>query len=182
MTEHMSLPTDLQQAVAFHGHLCPGLVLGYRAALAASQALQVGASDDEELILIAENDSCAVDAFQALLSTTFGKGNLLFADHGKQVFTLGDRSSGRAIRVAARYEALDGAETAREEKIARLLRLPQADLFHVNHVQLALPEPARIRDTVRCARCGEGAMSTRTVASEGKSLCLPCARDLGLTE
>ena len=30
------LPEDLQKVVAFHGHLCPGLLLGYRAANAAA--------------------------------------------------------------------------------------------------------------------------------------------------
>src|SRR5680860_1850928 len=74
--DRLGLPADLQRAVDFHGHVCPGLVIGYRAAKAAAHALQVETSGDEELILIAENDSCSVDAFQVLLSTTFGKGNL----------------------------------------------------------------------------------------------------------
>src|SRR5680860_1042679 len=101
--DRLGLPADLQRAVDFHGHVCPGLVIGYRAAKAAAHALQVETSGDEELILIAENDSCSVDAFQVLLSTTFGKGNLYFRDHGKQVFTVGDRHSERAVRVPISY-------------------------------------------------------------------------------
>src|SRR5680860_1879553 len=104
--DRLGLPADLQRAVDFHGHVCPGLVIGYRAAKAAAHALQVETSGDEELILIAENDSCSVDAFQVLLSTTFGKGNLYFRDHGKQVFTVGDRHSERAVRVALRNDCL----------------------------------------------------------------------------
>jgi formylmethanofuran dehydrogenase subunit E len=174
------LPTALQRLVEFHGHLCPGLVIGYRAALLAAEALQVSGSGDEELVLVAENDSCSVDAFQALLSTTFGKGNLVFLDHGKQVFTLGDRSAARAVRVALRYDAFDGAELTRDRRIELLLSLPATRLFHLNHVQLDLPEPARIHETLRCARCDEGVMSTRTQSIEGRTYCLPCASDLGL--
>jgi len=179
------LPKDLKRALDFHGHLCPGLLIGYRAAQAASRALQVGASEDEELVLIAENDSCSVDAFQSMLSTTFGKGNLIFRDYGKQVFTLGERASGRAVRVALRHDALDagtpGAGTLdREGKIDRLLDAAEEDLFNINSVLLELPAKARIHATVRCSRCGEGTMETRTIRSEGDSLCLPCAADLGL--
>jgi formylmethanofuran dehydrogenase subunit E len=31
------LPEDLRSAVAFHGHLCPGLLIGYRAVRAAME-------------------------------------------------------------------------------------------------------------------------------------------------
>ncbi len=94
------LPEKLQPVVAFHGHLCPGLLIGYRAALAASQALNLGKSEDEELVTIAENNSCSVDAFQQMLSTTFGKGNLIWRDYGKQAFTVIDRRQNRAVRVS----------------------------------------------------------------------------------
>ncbi|HEX3001580.1 MAG TPA: FmdE family protein, partial [Methanoregula sp.] len=40
------------EAVAFHGHACPGLALGYRAAQYAMDALRAGRSDDEELVSI----------------------------------------------------------------------------------------------------------------------------------
>jgi formylmethanofuran dehydrogenase subunit E len=175
-----AMPDDLRRAVAFHGHLCPGLMIGWRAAGAAAAALEVGRSADEELVLIAENDSCSVDAFQALLSTTFGKGNLVFRDYGKQVFTLGDRSTGRAVRVVLRGDAFP-PDLDREAKMQQLLSVEDARLFHVNPVQLELPERARIHETLRCVRCGEGVMSTRTVPYEGRAVCLPCAADLGLT-
>jgi formylmethanofuran dehydrogenase subunit E len=174
------LPEDLRRVVAFHGHLCPGLLVGYRAARAAATALQVGESEDEELLAIVENRSCSIDAFQALLSTTFGKGNLFFRDHGKQVFTVADRRSGRAIRVAFRLGADSAHRESREERVQFLLDAKTSELFHVNAVEIKLPPPAEIHPTVRCARCEEGAMSTRTVEAEGRSYCLPCARDLGL--
>src|SRR5680860_1696445 len=175
----------LEDVAAFHGHMCPGLLIGYRAALLALESLGVGRAADEDLVLIAENDSCSVDAFQYLLSTTFGKGNLLFEDNGKQVFTVGDRTRDRAVRIALRSDAFgpvheDAPAMSREERIAVLRSASATDLFHVQSVQIALPPRASICKSVPCARCHEGAMETRVVRAGERSYCLPCARDLGL--
>ena len=64
-------------AVAFHGHACPGLALGYRAAEYALQHLRTGRSDDEDLVAIVENDACGVDAIQMVAGCSVGKGNLI---------------------------------------------------------------------------------------------------------
>lgn len=178
---------DLQDVAAFHGHLCPGLLIGYRAARLAMQALEVERAADEDLVLITENDSCAVDAFQYLLSTTFGKGNLIFEDHGKQVFTVCDRSSGRTVRIALRADAFEPEEPGgepldREERKALLMSAQASDLFHLSHIQIQVPPRASIHKSIRCARCGEGAMETRTVTKGSRTYCVPCAVDLGLGE
>ncbi len=47
--------TQVDQAVAFHGHFCPGLAIGIRAAEVALR--EIGAhSKDEEVIAIVETD------------------------------------------------------------------------------------------------------------------------------
>lgn len=61
------------KAVEFHGHECPGLAIGVRVSDAAKEMLRIGSSEDEEIVCVAENDSCSVDAIQALLGCTFGK-------------------------------------------------------------------------------------------------------------
>lgn len=177
-------PETLDAVVSFHGHLCPGLLIGYRAALLALDTLEVGPAADEDLVLIVENDSCSVDALQFLLSTTFGKGNLVFLDHGKQVFTVGDRTRGRAVRIALRHDAFQPSDPGapaptREERISVLLSAPAERLFHVNPVGIQLPARAEVRPSVRCTRCREGVMETKTVASDEGPVCRPCARDLG---
>ena len=55
------IPEDLAKAVEFHGHLCPGLVMGYLASKLGLRRIGAGRAEDEELIAIVENDSCAVD-------------------------------------------------------------------------------------------------------------------------
>lgn len=76
----------LNQIQSFHGHLCPGLAIGIQASNIALR--EIGAhSADEEVIAVVETDMCAVDAVQFLTGCTFGKGNLIFRDYGKNAFT-----------------------------------------------------------------------------------------------
>ncbi|NOZ25951.1 MAG: formylmethanofuran dehydrogenase, partial [Nitrospirae bacterium] len=70
-----------EDAVRFHGHVCPGLALGYRVSDLVLRELGPR-SEDEELVAIVENNSCAVDAIQVMTGCTFGKGNLIFRDYG----------------------------------------------------------------------------------------------------
>ena len=97
-----------QRCLDFHGHRCPGVAIGYRTAQLAMELLCSDRSEDEELIAVVENDSCAVDAVQVITGCTFGKGNLIFKDYGKQALTLADRTSGKAVRVAMRNNAQRG--------------------------------------------------------------------------
>ena len=58
--------TNWEKCVAFHGHACGGLTIGYKAACYAAELLELDFSGDEQLVCIAENDACGVDAIQAL--------------------------------------------------------------------------------------------------------------------
>ncbi len=179
------LPEDLSEAVSFHGHLCPGLVIGYRATHAALNRLKVERSRDEELVCVVENSSCSVDAVQCLAGCTFGKGNLVFRDYGKQVFTFARRSdAGRAVRVSLRLagpgprvEPPADPARARQEKIDLFLSLPEAEMFEVEEVSLELPTEARILPSIPCENCGEPVMSSRIVEKDGRRLCIPCSED-----
>ena len=172
-------PPDLQNTILFHGHLCPGLLIGYRAAKAALEKLGVTRSEDEELVAVVENQSCSVDAVQSLCGCTFGKGNLFFLDYGKQVFTIGSRKSGKAIRIALRGDLVkptgpDG-RTDREKFMKQLLTAPLDSLYRVSQPQIDFPPEAQIYPTLVCSRCGEGVMETRTVINNGLIFCRPCS-------
>jgi formylmethanofuran dehydrogenase subunit E len=88
-----------EKSVGFHGHECPGLAIGVRACEAAAERLGVSYSKDEEVVCITENNACGVDAVQFITGCTFGKGNLIFKDKGKQAFTFFRRDIGQGIRV-----------------------------------------------------------------------------------
>jgi formylmethanofuran dehydrogenase subunit E len=182
MDSQVTYDTDLlDKAIAFHGHFCPGLLIGYRAALIGLRELGVQRAQDEELVAIAETDACGVDAVQVITGCTLGKGNLILRDWGKQVFSFGRRSDGRMVRVALRHGAawreedpsLPEAERLRRSR-ERMLAMPDAELFDVRWVEAALPEQARIFKSVRCSQCGEGVMEARAHLRDGQPLCPQC--------
>jgi formylmethanofuran dehydrogenase subunit E len=194
------LPQDLQKCLAFHGHLCPGLVYGYLVAREAKQRLGLERACDEEVVACAENDSCAVDALQVLLGTTAGKGNLLILPYGKSVYSIFHRPSRRALRfvrtdafrrVARQGEQLQLAapdeaawdlldETAQSQlKIRKALNLLAQDfaaVFGVTEVAFLPPPRAAVAPSLPCEHCGELTMADKLApAAEGKKrLCFPC--------
>jgi len=186
----------LDDVVAFHGHLCPGLVLGYRVAMTAMKELGERAHD-EELVAIVENNSCAVDAVQAVTGCTFGKGNLIFKDYGKQVYTLIKRPSGEGLKISIIWESPE--ETGEEKqmwerymrgdrsdevlrivhdrklkKIDAILQARDEDLFKIKRGEMKLPIEAEIYPSIKCALCGEKVMEPRARVKDGKIVCIPC--------
>ena len=187
--------TSYKKAVAFHGHSCPGLAMGYRAAKYALS--KFGKAGDEEVFAVVENDSCAVDAVQALCSCTFGKGNLQFLDRGKQVFTFFHRKSGKGVRIyvaapelpardklfqeklsaAIKPTAADklALRALRERRIKAILSAPDKTVLKISAPRVKLPPPAKIRNSGYCSACGERTMSTRLARRAGALLCVECS-------
>lgn len=186
-----------EKAVEFHGHVCPGLAVGFRSAQLAMDRLGVSRSADEELVAIVENDACGTDALQVLTGCTFGKGNFFFLDHGKQVYTIASRNRQRAVRITVRPMAFHNPELSRlrevissgsaseaeqreyealqERHIKNILESGE-ECFNLAFVDIKIPDRAVIRRSVTCDRCGETAMETRTVKLAGKALCIPCSK------
>lgn len=191
----------LELAIQFHGHICPGLLIGVRAAEFAQKHLDISQDYDEELLAVVETDSCGVDAIQAILGCTFGKGNLIFNDYGKNVYTIASRDKNRAVRIAQKYGATSFRESERfrelnrkqvlsEEEAAekenltgilfeKIMTMPVENLFTWEDVELKMPGKAQIHATRQCAVCGEGVMETRTRQTETGILCIPCYNKLG---
>jgi formylmethanofuran dehydrogenase subunit E len=175
-TDKGNIDMDYQQIVSFHGHDCPGLAIGYRMASAAMEELYASRSEDEEIVAIVENNACGVDALQCLTGCTFGKGNLIFHDYGKQVYTLFSRASGSGVRVLFRADAIpDDWRENRKALIERLLKAPREEIIDITRVSIREPAPARIHRSLPCASCGELVMETRLRETDGKRLCIPCA-------
>jgi len=143
---------------------------------AALRALGVDRAPDEEIVAIVENDACGVDAVQVLAGCTFGKGNLIFRDVGKSVYTFFVRTTGQGVRVAYHADGMPKAlSDDRESRIAWILRAPEEDLLDLDRVEIDAPPRAVVRRSVRCAVCGERVMETKTVVIEGRTLCRPCS-------
>lgn len=164
-----------EDIVTFHGHSCPGLAIGYRMAKAALDSLSGAKAADEELVAIVENNACGVDALQCVTGCTFGKGNLIFKDYGKHVYTLYNRKSGRGMRVVSNHRNVpEQVKKDRVQYIKWLLTAPQEQLVTLQEVKIEEPEPARIMKSVECAFCGESVMETRVRDINGQVACIPC--------
>ncbi|MCD6520874.1 MAG: tRNA (N6-threonylcarbamoyladenosine(37)-N6)-methyltransferase TrmO [Anaerolineae bacterium] len=188
---------DLDRVVSFHGHLCPGLARGIRAAEIASR--EIGSAEDEDVVAVLESVGCSVDAIQFLLGCTVGKGNLILQDYGRHVFTFARRVDGRAIRLIEKEsplialseeeerllqrgrapDATDQERRAFQELWTRLaetvLRVAEEELFIVEELSnYPLPEKAPVRSLRRCDSCGVLTMETRLHRLRGRCLCISC--------
>ncbi|MBI5634667.1 MAG: TraR/DksA C4-type zinc finger protein [Nitrospirae bacterium] len=187
--------------IDFHGHSCPGLALGYRVSQRALKELK-NRSEDEEIVAVVENNSCAVDAVQVMTGCTFGKGNLIFRDYGKHVYTFVRRPSGKSIRISVIWEKPVGTkeekkywdlyangdrskkvlEFVHSRKAARTRQILDAgddELFAVTKGKSMLPPEAEIYETIRCAVCNEMVAEPKAQSQNGRKLCVPCFEQKG---
>ncbi len=186
-----------QKCADFHGHICPGLVIGFQAAKCALEWLQANRAEDEEIIAIVETDACCADAIQVLTGCTFGKGNFFYKDYGKNVFTFASRESGKGVRIAMKPDALDldkrhqelmdklragtASEAERREfekchlqRSNDIMNLDPHKLFNVRSVKVSMPSMARVEPSKPCSRCGEPTMGTKLKQIDGDLICGGC--------
>ncbi len=160
-----------EKAASFHGHVCGGLTIGYKAALYAIRLLNITFSEDEQIVCISENDACGVDAIQAILGCSVGKGNLLFHMRGKQAFSFYKRSTGESVRLVLKEKP---HEMTREESFAYYQSCTCEEMFDVKETTIKLPEHTRIFESYVCECCGESTGANWIRISQGKRLCMDC--------
>ncbi|MBO4301407.1 MAG: TraR/DksA C4-type zinc finger protein [Desulfovibrio sp.] len=189
---------QIDKVIAFHGHQCPGLALGVRAAEWA--LANMGNALDEEIVTVTETDMCAVDAIQALVGCTFGKGNLIYRDQGKIAFTFYRRKDGKSARLVLRSDFVCGENDAhrrelprrfradeeltqeeralqasmRKEKCERIMSMPLEEIYLVKPAEGPMPHRARLMESLICEDCGEGVMESRIRRLQGKYYCISC--------
>ena len=160
-----------RKCVDFHNRYTYSLLVGFRAAVCAMERFGIdGRAQDEELVCVAENDACGIDAIQALLGCTAGKGNLIFRLRGKQAFTFYDRKSGKSFRISLKN--LDFAD--RESKRAFMENAASEEIFDFGEALFPLPGEARIYPSHSCAACGERTAEPWMRVKDGRLLCLDC--------
>jgi formylmethanofuran dehydrogenase subunit E len=186
----------LQATEAFHGHWCPGLAIGIRAAELALQ--EFPPEQGHDLVCLSETDMCGVDAIQYLTGCTLGKGNFLQRDYGKMAFSFFDRASGQGFRAVLKPEtradmddelaglmrkmADETADSRDRERAAelrqalqeRFLNLELESMFSIQRLDQPPPRPPRILTSLACQACGEMTMESRTRRLEGRTFCIPC--------
>jgi formylmethanofuran dehydrogenase subunit E len=156
--------------VTFHGHECGGLTIGYKAALYAIQLLKLEFSDDEQVVCIAENDACGIDAIQVMLGCSVGKGNLLFHMRGKSAYSFYNRKTGASVRLVLKPRP----SMTKEESFAYYQACAPEDMFEVKQTTIVVPEKARLFTSFVCDCCGEVTGANWIRLSGDQKLCLDC--------
>lgn len=185
--EELRLDELLREAHAFHGHLCPGQVLGVRLAKLGAEA--VGLPEprgSKALIVWVENDRCGADAVQTVTGCRPGKRTLKLVDHGKLAATFLNTRTGEAMRVVARADSRERAAALfpdlprKEAQTAAYRTLPVTELFDVQRVSIELDEfdaPGKPLIRVTCVACMEEVNDFRHVTGDDGPLCRACAGD-----
>jgi formylmethanofuran dehydrogenase subunit E len=179
-----SFDSLLLEAVRFHGHECPGQVLGVRMVLAGCRAIGIDQPREagKDLVVFVEIDRCATDAIQALTGVSLGKRTLKHLDYGKMAATFVHVPSRKAVRVVARDSARARARewapyapSERDGQISAYKGMPESELLALQAVQIDPGWLDRRRIRVFCQSCGEGVNYEREVAIGNRTLCRSCS-------
>ena len=164
------------KTAAFHGHKCPGLAIGFKAAEGAVDLLGLDDANlpavDEEIVCVTENDACCVDAIQVILGCTYGKSNLIPHLRGKMAFSFLNRGTGKGVRLVLKPDC--GAGMDRAGFMEYLVNTPYDQLFDVKEPTFKLPEEARIFPSHVCAVCGESTAEYALRVQDDRYVCVDC--------
>lgn len=198
IAEEIMESDDFKRCERFHGHVCPGLAIGYQASKAALAWLEENRSVDEEIVAVVENDACCVDAIQVLTGCTFGKGNFIYKDHGKMVFTFFSRNTGKGVRFSMKSGVLEPDERHRsliekvrenkatdqdrkefaqlhQQRTTDILNKSIENLFNMEPTTVMLPPKARMEPSALCQLCGEPTMPSKLELVDNKMICRDCS-------
>ncbi len=171
----------VEVGMKFHGHKCPAMPLGIRAAAAAMRVLGVDRAPDKELYLISETGKghaagCFLDGMMVATGCTYGKSNIEKKYYNKMAFTLVEAATGRAVRVRLKDEFFKNllekspfvklrsegvapqdvpAEIA-DPLVEKVLSMPEEMFLEIGEVTtVELPKGKGCFDAKPCAKCGE---------------------------
>ncbi len=190
---------EFEMAMAFHGHKCPAMPLGYRAAEAAMTALGVERAKDKELYVVSETGKdhaagCFLDGVMSATGCTYGKSNIEKKYYNKMAFTLIDVVNGKAVRIRLKDEFFGNMlnspfVTQRKQGVApqdvpseiadplvsNVLNMPEEKFLLVGEVaDYDFPKGKGCFETNLCSECGE-----RVFVNKLKNgVCIPCAENV----
>ena len=180
MKEMTNFDTLFTKAKNFHGHVCPGIVLGTRLAIAGLRETGINPHEPiHNLIVYMEIDRCGTDAVQAITGCSLGHRSLKHKDFGKFAATFLNTTTGKTVRVAvheknrAEHDKLD-----RKELITLLSRIPEEEILKIEQVKIAIAKedlPGLPVGSTVCSVCGEQISDNRQVIRNGSVFCRNCA-------
>lgn len=132
----MEIKELYKKAGELHGHYCPGLAIGVRAAAEALAILNVERGI-RGLYCIAEQRACYLDGIQMVFGTTMGNKNIELRETGDTAFNFYDRAGGQSVRLFVKPQP-EGM--TREEKTDYILTAPFDAVLERTPVRFSAPE------------------------------------------
>jgi formylmethanofuran dehydrogenase subunit E len=161
----------------FHGHICVGIAMGTKSALAAMRLLGFNPYEkkNKDLIVYVETARCMTDAVQGVTGCTLGKRSLKYVDYGRFAATFIKLSTGEAYRVTT---TKDFDKNLSVDEVLKLVsETPDEDMLSIQKVEVDIPEndlPGLPKEKAECTICGERVMDGRAVYKDGKAYCKAC--------
>lgn len=172
----ISFEEDLENAIAYHGHLCTGQIIGVRMARLGASILGITEPQKyRDLIVYVEADRCLADAVCSVTGCKLGRRRLKWIDYGKMAATFIDLNQDKAVRITIKGEKFPPQDG---DPVAFFQGLADEELFNVVKVKVDLkPEdlPGKPLNIVHCQRCGEKIFDNKQVEVAGETLCRGCA-------
>jgi formylmethanofuran dehydrogenase subunit E len=185
-----------KRCAEFHGHVCPGLAIGFKAAQALMARLGASRAPDEELVAIVETDACGADAIQVMTGCTLGKESDI-EELREACFYSGRSKRGKVFRACLRSDAIvsdtehlalfekirkgeakaeeiERFEQLREKRLKEILEADTDTLFTIEEVEADIPHKARIVESAVCDQCGEPTKADLLKKIDGQKVCIPC--------
>ncbi|MDR0549641.1 MAG: FmdE family protein [Deltaproteobacteria bacterium] len=167
----------LDRALAYHGHLCSGQILGLRVVLKGLDLLGLEPTDNlRDLMLFIETNRCLADAAYVVTGITLGRRRVLTFNFGKAAITFLDLRDGRAFRVAVKSAIHPSRDI--QDLVAFWSQYPDEAILTCQKVLIPLkPEdyPGRPLKRIVCPKCGEEVLDGREILVKGQALCRACA-------
>ena len=183
----------------FHGHKCPAMPLGLRAAAAAMNVLGVERAQDKELMVISETGKghaagCFLDGIMTATGCTYGKSNIEKLYYNKMAFTLIDQVNGKSVRVSLKadfFEKTLNAPFVQERKkgvppqdisaeiadplVDNVMKMPEEMFLDIGEViDVEITKGSGCFEAERCAVCGELTFVNKLTESDSGKVCLGC--------
>ena len=192
----------LEAALIEHGHLCPGMPLGFRAGRLALKALDADREPNWAKVALLETGryhalgGCFADGVQLATGCTFGKNLIQRLEYGKLAVTIAIKKDGKAVRVSVKPEivqatfALKYMDKRRQGILAAELPLdlilepfkktisrPDEEFLEVSDIFTYTfpPAPKPSFNIGKCEICGEIVAENKIRVKDGKTVCLPCS-------
>ncbi|MFA6362478.1 FmdE family protein [Methanoregula sp.] len=180
MTEMSDYDILFNKAKEFHGHVCPGIVLGTRLTIAGLRELGMTPTEPaRNLIVYMEIDRCGTDAVQAITGCSLGHRTLKHKDFGKFAATFVDTRNGNAIRVAVNEKNRAEHDKLGPKDLLKLLsEVPEDEILKIEHVRITIKKedlPGFPVEKANCSKCGEQISDNRHMVVNGRVLCRNCA-------